>query len=99
MSEWLTERPTGVRIAVLINPKSSRDRSVGTHDGRLKIQLTAAAVDGEANAALVRFLARQLGLRKADVTIVSGATGRRKKVDLACSTGEVEARLAKGLPR
>jgi len=73
---------TGVEIDLLIAPRASRDAVVGEHDGRLKIALTAPPVDGEANAALIRFLARQTGLPKAAIRLVRGATGRRKTVAL-----------------
>jgi len=67
-------------MEILVQPRASRTRSVGEHDGRLKIQLAAPPVDGEANAALVAFLAEALRIRKADVVVVRGETGRRKTV-------------------
>ena len=78
-------------MEILVQPRSSRTRSVGEHDGRLKIQLAAPPVDGEANAALVAFLAEELDVRKADVAIVRGETGRRKTVRIA---GVTAARAA-----
>lgn len=81
-------------LEILVQPRSSRTRAVGEHDGRLKVQLAAPPVDGEANAALVEFLARALGVRKADVTIVRGDTGRRKTVRVA---GVTAARVAAAL--
>ena len=67
-------------LELLVQPRASRTRVVGEHDGRLKIQLAAPPVDGEANAALVAFLADALSVRKQDVAIVRGETGRRKSV-------------------
>ncbi len=83
MPPWLREAAGGVVVEVLVQPRASRTRVVGEHDGRLKIQLAAPPVDGEANAALVAFLADALGVRKADVTIERGDTGRRKTVRVA----------------
>ncbi|HET8725399.1 MAG TPA: DUF167 domain-containing protein [Anaeromyxobacteraceae bacterium] len=80
---WLREVPGGVALEVLVQPRASRTRVVGEHDGRLKIQLAAPPVDGEANAALVEFLARTLGVRRSDVVIERGETGRRKTVRVA----------------
>jgi uncharacterized protein (TIGR00251 family) len=80
---WLREVPGGVVLEVLVQPRSSRTRAVGEHDGRLKIQLAAPPVDGEANLALVEFLAGELGVRKGDVVIERGETGRRKTVRVA----------------
>jgi uncharacterized protein (TIGR00251 family) len=80
---WLREVPGAVVLEVLVQPRSSRTRAVGEHDGRLKIQLAAPPVDGEANLALVEFLAGELGVRKGDVVISRGETGRRKSVRVA----------------
>ncbi len=73
-------------LEVLVQPRASRTRVVGIHDGRLKIQLAAPPVDGEANAALVEFLAGALGVRRSDVAIERGETGRRKTVRVAGAT-------------
>jgi uncharacterized protein (TIGR00251 family) len=80
---WLREAPGGVVLEVLVQPRASRTRVVGVHDGRLKVQLAAPPVDGEANAALVEFLADALGARRSDVAIERGDTGRRKTVRVA----------------
>ena len=80
---WVREAPGGVILEILVQPRASRTRVIGEHDGRLKIQLAAPPVDGEANAALVDFLAHELGARRSDVTIERGDTGRRKTVRVA----------------
>jgi len=70
----------GAVLELLVQPRASRTRVVGEHDGRLKIQLAAPPVDGEANAALVAFLAGALRVKRADVALLAGETGRRKRV-------------------
>jgi len=80
---WLREVPGAVVLEVVVQPRASRTRPVGEHGGRLKIQLAAPPVDGEANRALVEFLAEALGIRKGDVAIERGETGRRKTVRVA----------------
>ena len=90
---WLREVPGGVSLEILVQPRASRTRVVGEHDGRLKLQLAAPPVDGEANAALVAFLADALGVRRADVTIDRGDGGRRKTVRVA-GVGGAAARAA-----
>lgn len=61
-------------------PRSSRTRVAGLHQDRLKIQLNAPPVDGEANAALIALLAELLAVKKQQIELVSGQTGRRKRV-------------------
>jgi uncharacterized protein (TIGR00251 family) len=90
---WARDDAGGVLLEILVQPRASRTRAVGIHDGRLKVQLAAPPVDGEANAALVEFLAGVLGVRKGDVVLLRGETGRRKTVRVAGAT----AALASGL--
>lgn len=79
---WLRGTESGVRIEVLVQPRASRTRAVGEHDGRLKIQLAAPPVEGAANDALVAYLAEKLRLPKGGISIVAGETGRRKSVEI-----------------
>ncbi|GAB4116385.1 MAG: DUF167 domain-containing protein [Sandaracinaceae bacterium] len=74
--------PGGVRFAVQVAPRASREAILGVHDGALKIALTAPPVDGEANAALVTFLAKRLGVAKRSVTLVQGAASKRKTLEV-----------------
>ena len=53
---------------------------MGELEGRLKIRLAAPPVEGKANAALVRFLAKRLGLAGSRVSLVGGQRSRRKEV-------------------
>jgi hypothetical protein len=80
---WLRQQGGAVTLELLIQPRASRTRVVGEHDGRLKVQLAAPPVDGEANAALIEFLASALGVRKSEVEVLRGETGRRKTVRIA----------------
>ena len=78
----------GVRLAVRLMPRASRNRIDGIvpgADGRtaLHIRLTAPPVEGAANAALIAFLAEMLGMRKTDISIRSGQKARVKIVHLS----------------
>ncbi|HYD42941.1 MAG TPA: DUF167 domain-containing protein [Anaeromyxobacter sp.] len=88
---WARDEAAGVVLELVVQPRASRTRAVGEHDGRLKVQLAAPPVDGEANEALVEFLAGALGVRKAEVTILRGETGRRKTVRVAGVTASAAA--------
>jgi hypothetical protein len=79
---WAKPVAQGVEVLVLVQPRASRTKAIGEHDGRLKVALAAPPVDGEANAALVEFLADALDLRRADVELLDGATSRRKRLVL-----------------
>jgi uncharacterized protein (TIGR00251 family) len=67
-------------VALKVQPRAHADAVLGERDGVIVVRLKAPPVDGQANAALLRFLARRLGVAQADVEIVRGATGRQKWV-------------------
>ncbi len=70
------------------SPRAGRDAIEGIFtaaDGRawLSVKLTAAPSDGAANEALIRLLARTLGVAKRDVTLASGPASRLKKLHIS----------------
>jgi uncharacterized protein (TIGR00251 family) len=67
-------------IEVRVIPRARRDELGGERGGRVVVRLTAPPVDGAANAALVRFIARRAGVPKGRVSIVRGQTSRDKLV-------------------
>lgn len=77
-----------VRINVYVQPRASKTVVAGMHDGCVKIRLAAPPVDGAANAALVEFVAEQLGIAKSRVRITAGMTSRRKTVEVDGVTAE-----------
>lgn len=77
-----TDRPNGVRLSVHVRPRSSRSVILGVREGALDVALTSPPVEGAANAELVALLARALGLRRNDITIAAGASGRSKVIDV-----------------
>ena len=66
-----------------MQPRAGRDGIAGERAGALLVRLAAAPVDGQANEALVRVLAKALGVAPSTVTILRGATGRDKVVRIA----------------
>ena len=69
----------GVEFAVKASPGSRKNEIRGVVDGALKISVTAVAEKGKANAAIIKLLAKELGVAKSQIELVSGATGSRKK--------------------
>jgi uncharacterized protein len=69
-----------VRLHLFIQPRASVSEVIGLHDGRIKIRLAAPPVEGAANAALLKFLARRLGAKLSSLEILSGTATRRKTV-------------------
>ncbi len=65
---------------VKVVPGSSRTRISGLLGSVLKVQLAAAPEKGKANKALISYLAKQLGVTKADIKIVSGTHNPHKQV-------------------
>ncbi len=91
-------QPDGVRLAVRLTPRASRnglDGVVAGADGRvvLQVRLVAPPVEGAANKALVAYLAEALRLRKSDIRIASGETARQKLLVLAGDAAAIIARL------
>lgn len=71
-----------VRISVYVQPRASKTAIAGLHDGAIKIRLAAPPVDGAANAALIEFIAERLGVARSRVRLVSGASARRKIIEI-----------------
>jgi uncharacterized protein (TIGR00251 family) len=67
-----------ITVDILVQPRASRAKIGPMHDGRIKIAVTAPPVDGEANAAVIELLAGALGVARGDITVVAGASSRRK---------------------
>ncbi len=79
-----------MRFDVRVQPRATRSEIVGEYGDALKVRLSAPPVDGAANEALVDFLAKELGVARRDVRIVSGASSRAKTVEVA---GAVESAI------
>jgi len=77
-----------------VRPRASRDAVEGEREGALLVRLTAPPVEGEANAALLRILSDALGVPPSALRLLSGATGRHKRVHVAgLSSLEARTRL------
>lgn len=85
-----------MRMSVRVIPRSSKN-SITWEEGVLKVRLTAPPVDGAANEALIALLAQRLGLPKRDISIVQGATGRHKTIEIIGMTAEAIEQKIRGV--
>ncbi|QQR85987.1 MAG: YggU family protein [Flavobacteriales bacterium] len=80
MPVWLEEKTGHLVLTLHVQPGARRTEVVGTHGQALKIKLAAPPVDGKANDELLRYLAAAFGVPLRNVALLSGATGRSKRV-------------------
>jgi uncharacterized protein (TIGR00251 family) len=71
------------RLEVRVQPRARRDEIAGERDGRLLVRVTATPVDGKANVAVRKLLARSLGVAPGEVRIVRGETARDKLIEVS----------------
>jgi uncharacterized protein (TIGR00251 family) len=71
---------TDARIMVRLQARARRDELVGFRDGVLLARVCAPPVEGRANRALCRLIARRAGVATSRVTVVQGERSREKLV-------------------
>jgi uncharacterized protein len=79
----IIEREGSVAFDVLVAPRAARERLGPVVGDRLKVAVTAPPVEGKANEAVVAALAHALGVKRHEVTIVTGDKGKRKTVQVS----------------
>ena len=85
-------------IKVRVQPKSSRNQVGGFQDGTLRVRVTAAPTEGQANAAVIALLAKTLGVSKSRLGIIRGYSSRDKVVSVDTLTNqEVRRKLGVGV--
>lgn len=89
-ARWEGER---LILRVQVQPRARRDEFAGLHNGAVKIRLTAPALEGRANAALVAFLAEAFGVPRQRVALLQGETARIKLLAISAPL-----RIPAGLP-
>jgi len=84
----LEENEEGCTFEVRVAPRASANRVSGVYGNTIKICVTASPVQGAANKALLKFLARQLGVKSYDIEILAGHTSRTKRIRVSGITAE-----------
>jgi uncharacterized protein (TIGR00251 family) len=91
----ITQHPEGWILDVRAQPGARRNGVVTVQEGALKVAVTAPAQDGRANKAITDILRQALGLKRSQIQLVGGMTGRQKKVLVTgLPKEELESRIA-----
>ena len=90
----LSQSRGAVRLALHVQPGAKRNAVVGLHGDALKVAISAPPVDGKANEAITSFIATALGISECQITLVAGATSRRKTLSIdGVTLTELQARI------
>ncbi|NWG86096.1 MAG: YggU family protein [Hydrogenophilaceae bacterium] len=96
MPAWLRAADGGSELTLHIQPGASKSELAGLHGDALKLRIQAPPVEGAANAALLAFVAKRLGIAAREVKLLRGDKSRRKTVWVALAPDQVQARLTAG---
>ena len=67
-----------ITLKIFLQPKSSKNEVVGPYRDGIKVRVMAPAVEGRANDALIRLLAKELGISPSSLEIIKGRHSREK---------------------
>ncbi|MEE9508208.1 MAG: DUF167 domain-containing protein [Anaerolineales bacterium] len=95
----LHDGKSGAALTIRVTPRARKTEISGfREDGSLRIRVSAPRVEGKANKALIKFLAKVLGVRKNRIEIVAGEKSLDKIVAIHdMSAREVQERIFRGL--
>lgn len=94
LDDAITRHDEGAVLAIVVAPRSGKTVIDRVEADAVRIRVAAPPVDGAANTALLRYLADVFDRPKSSVRLISGATGKRKRVLIAGrSPAEVAARI------
>jgi len=89
----ITKTNTGATFRVRVQPGASKNEIVGVQQDALRVRISAPPVEGKANKALIGFLAKELGVKKSQIEIVSGHTSRVKTIKVIREGGGIEKKI------
>lgn len=88
----IRENHEGILFNIYVQPRSSKNMIVGLHGDRLKIKVAAPPVDGAANKACLKLLAKSLSLSASALEIKTGHNSRAKTILLKSKTAPPTAK-------
>ena len=71
-----------LEINLYVQPNTKQDEIVGEYDQKLKIRITAPAVDNKANKHLLKFLAKIFTVPPSRIKLIKGENQRNKRVKI-----------------
>jgi uncharacterized protein len=80
MADFFRWENDDLLISIKVQPRASKDELAEILGDSLKVRITAPPVDGAANKHLIAFLAKVFKVSKSQVTLISGETGRDKRL-------------------
>jgi uncharacterized protein (TIGR00251 family) len=80
-------------VSIRVIPRAAKHGIQGMLGDALKIRIKAPPVEGKANAALIKFLSKQWKIPRANLAILSGETGRNKRLRISNPTAELRKEL------
>ncbi len=86
MSDFYRWQGEDLILFVRLQPRASRNEIIAEQNGRLKVRLTAPPVEGKANTALRKFLAKAFGVANQQVTLETGDSHRDKRLRIHAPT-------------
>jgi uncharacterized protein len=84
-------------LTIRLQPRARKNAILEERDGVLRVSVAAAPVDGRANAALCKLIAKRVGVARGRVSVIRGERAREKLVRVE-GVAQAEARRALGLP-
>lgn len=82
------------KLKIRAVPNAPKSHCAGAYGDGVKIKIAAPAMDGKANAELIKYLAKTLGISKSGVRILSGESSRDKIVEVSGTEGAKALLLA-----
>jgi uncharacterized protein (TIGR00251 family) len=83
---WCSPLAGGVRLALQITPNAKKTEVVGVLDDALKLKLQAQPIEGKANEALIKYLAKALAVPRSAITITHGQASKKKLIEIVSAT-------------
>ena len=91
---WFQEMDGFILLSVRVVPRAARDGITGLMgDDALKVRIQAPPVEGKANAYLLKFLSKEWKIPRSSIEILSGETGRNKRLKIWSPPDELRESL------